>query len=49
MRVGFDARWYNHSGVGSYIAGLLPALVRAGCELVVYADPRNLVPGLDSV
>jgi glycosyltransferase involved in cell wall biosynthesis len=47
MRVGFDARWYNQSGVGSYIAGLLPALVRAGCELVVYADPRNPVPGLD--
>jgi len=47
MRVGFDARWYNQSGVGSYIAGLLPALVRAGCELVVYVDPRNPVPGLD--
>jgi glycosyltransferase involved in cell wall biosynthesis len=47
MRVGFDARWYNHSGVGSYIAGLLPALARAGCELVVYADPRSPVPGLD--
>jgi glycosyltransferase involved in cell wall biosynthesis len=48
MRVGFDARWYNRSGVGSYIAGLLPALVRAGCELVVYVDPRNPVPGLDA-
>jgi glycosyltransferase involved in cell wall biosynthesis len=48
MRVGFDARWYNKSGVGSYISGLLPALVRAGCELVVYVDPRNLVPGLDA-
>lgn len=47
MRVGFDARWYNQSGVGSYIAGLLPALVRAGCELVVYVDRRNPVPGLD--
>jgi glycosyltransferase involved in cell wall biosynthesis len=33
--------------VGSYIAGLLPALVRAGCELLVYIDPRNPVPGLD--
>lgn len=49
MRVGFDARWYNQSGVGSYIAGLLPALVRAGCELVVYIDPRNSVPGLDKL
>src|SRR5882757_6093887 len=47
MRVGFDARWYNNSGVGTYIAGLLPALVRAGCELVVYFDSRNPVPGLD--
>ncbi|MGZ4874411.1 MAG: glycosyltransferase family 4 protein [Candidatus Angelobacter sp.] len=46
MRVGFDARWYNNSGVGSYIARLLPALVRAGCELVVYIDSRNPVPGL---
>src|SRR5438445_7463115 len=49
MRVGFDARWYNQSGVGSYIAGLLPALVRAGCGLVVYADPRNPVPGLEKL
>ena len=46
MRVGFDARWYNDSGVGSYVAGLAPALVRAGCELVVYADSDNPVPGL---
>lgn len=49
MRVGFDARWYNQSGVGSYIAGLLPALCRAGCELIVYIDPRNPVPGLDQL
>jgi glycosyltransferase involved in cell wall biosynthesis len=49
MRVGFDARWYNQSGVGSYIAGLLPALVRAGCELVVYLDPANPLPGLDKL
>ena len=49
MRVGFDARWYNQSGVGSYIAGLLPALVGAGCELVIYADPHNPVPGLDGL
>jgi glycosyltransferase involved in cell wall biosynthesis len=47
MRIGFDARWYNKSGVGTYIAGLLPALCRADCELVVYIDPRNPVPGLD--
>src|SRR6476646_1698223 len=49
MRVGFDARWYNNSGVGRYIAGLLPALVRAGCELVIYVDARNPVPGLDKL
>ena len=49
MRVGFDARWYNQSGVGTYIGGLLPALVRAGCELVVYVDPSNPVPGLDGL
>jgi hypothetical protein len=47
MRIGFDARWYNKSGVGSYGAGLLPALVRAGCDLVVYVDDTNPVPGLD--
>lgn len=49
MRVGFDARWYNNSGVGTYVAGLLPALACAGCELVVYVDPENPVPGLDKV
>jgi len=49
MRVGFDARWYNESGVGSYVAGLVPALVRAGCELVVYVDPQNPVPQLDKL
>ena len=46
MRIGFDARWYNDSGVGSYVAGLLPALVRAGCDLVVYVDPARPVPAL---
>jgi glycosyltransferase involved in cell wall biosynthesis len=49
MRVGFDARWYNKSGVGSYVAGLLPALARAGCELVAYVDRGNPVPGLDKL
>ena len=47
VRVGFDARWYNDSGVGSYIAGLLPALVHAGCEMVVYVDLKNLLPELE--
>ena len=49
MRVGFDARWYNKSGVGSYVAGLLPALARASCEVVAYVDPLNPVPGLDKL
>jgi glycosyltransferase involved in cell wall biosynthesis len=48
MRVGFDARWYNDSGVGKYVAELVPALVRAGCELVVYVDPGNPAPGLEN-
>ena len=48
MRVGFDARWYNASGVGTYVAGLLPALIRAGCDVVVYFDPENPVPEIDS-
>jgi len=48
MRVGFDARWYNDSGVGVYVAGLLRALTerRQDFDLVVYEDPRNPVPGL---
>ena len=49
MRVGFDARWYNDSGVGSYVAGLLRALAAAErrLELVVYVDPDNPVPELE--
>jgi glycosyltransferase involved in cell wall biosynthesis len=47
MRVGFDARWYNKSGVGSYVTGLLPALARAGCDLVAYVDLENPAPGLN--
>ena len=49
MRVGFDARWYNDSGVGTYVAGLLAALAEHGrdCELVVYETPENPVPGLE--
>jgi glycosyltransferase involved in cell wall biosynthesis len=49
LRVGFDARWYNKSGVGSYVAGLVPALAQGGCELVVYVDPENPVLGLDKI
>jgi len=46
MRVGFDARWYNDSGVGSYVCGLLGALaqLKHEIELVVYEDMANPVP-----
>jgi glycosyltransferase involved in cell wall biosynthesis len=47
--VGFDARWYNDSGVGSYVAGLLRAMAVAerDFDLFVYEHPHNPVPGLD--
>jgi glycosyltransferase involved in cell wall biosynthesis len=45
--VGFDARWYNQSGVGSYVTGLLTAMVvRREIELFVYENPENPVSGL---
>ena len=47
IRVGFDARWYNDSGVGVYVAGLLQALsAREDIDVVVYEHPENPVPGL---
>lgn len=48
LRVGFDARWYNDSGVGTYTLELLKAMavLNSDVEFVVYEDPRNLVPGL---
>jgi glycosyltransferase involved in cell wall biosynthesis len=51
MRVGFDARWYNDSGVGTYVAGLLRAMAAADreFELLVYEHPQNPVPGLDNL
>lgn len=50
MRAGFDARWYNDSGVGVYVAQLLRAMARSReVDLVVYEDPRNPVPGLDGL
>jgi len=47
MRVGFDARWYNESGVGVYVVELLRAMCAVGqpdLELLVYEDRRNPVP-----
>src|SRR5262249_13563584 len=48
MRVGFDARWYNDSGVGTYVAELLRAMAASPrmFELVVYESPNNCVPEL---
>ncbi len=48
LRVGFDARWYNDSGVGTYVAELLRALVQNQHEvdLVVYEHESNPVQSL---
>ncbi|HEX7288693.1 MAG TPA: sugar transferase [Candidatus Angelobacter sp.] len=49
LRVGFDARWHNESGVGRYVAELLGAMTRLGhAELVVYEDERNPLPGISA-
>lgn len=50
-RVGFDARWYNDSGVGTYVAELLRAMGSQPreFELVVYENPENPVPSLDQL
>jgi glycosyltransferase involved in cell wall biosynthesis len=50
MRVGFDARWYNDSGVGTYVAGLLAEFARRRLDfdLVIYEGARNPIPELDS-
>jgi len=51
LRVGFDARWYNDSGVGTYVAELLRALANQQQEiqLVVYEDTRNPVQTLQGL
>lgn len=49
MQIGFDARWYNDSGVGTYVAELLKAMLSlqsSNLELVIYEDPKNRVPAL---
>jgi glycosyltransferase involved in cell wall biosynthesis len=49
LRVGFDARWHNESGVGRYVAELLEAMTRlAQTELVVYEGVRQPVPGINA-
>ncbi|MCU1286036.1 MAG: mshA 5 [Acidobacteriales bacterium] len=49
MRVGFDARWYNDSGVGTYVAELLKAMASLDrdFDLLIYEDPENLLPQMD--
>lgn len=49
VRVGFDGRWYNSSGVGIYVAELLKALAstQKKIELVLYEDPKNRISGLE--
>jgi glycosyltransferase involved in cell wall biosynthesis len=44
--VGFDARWYNDSGVGAYVAGLAGAMshMQGDVELVLYESSSNPVP-----
>src|SRR5215472_4678371 len=51
MRVGFDARWHNDSGVGIHVAQLLRALaaIPGEIELVVYEDPKKPVGALDGL
>ena len=49
MRIGFDARWYNGSGIGTYVAELLKAMLSLrspDLDLVIYEDPKNRIPGL---
>jgi glycosyltransferase involved in cell wall biosynthesis len=43
MRIGFDGRWYGHSGVGNYVSELLQAIEIEGrdMEIILYEDPRN--------
>lgn len=49
LRVGFDARWHNDSGVGTYVEELLRAMGAShAVELVIYQDPASRVPGLDN-
>lgn len=46
MRVGFDARWFNGYGVGTYVSQLLNSLAELSnqFELVIFEDAGNPVP-----
>src|SRR6266436_4701088 len=43
MRIGFDGRWYGHSGVGNYVSELLQAMgaLQDDIEIILYEDPKN--------
>lgn len=46
MRIGFDGRWYNGSGVGTYVRELLNAIAEISheFEIVVFEHSGNAVP-----
>jgi glycosyltransferase involved in cell wall biosynthesis len=47
IRIGFDGRWYNQSGVGTYVGNLLDCLGKLDdddFEMVVYEHASNPVP-----
>ena len=46
VRIGFDARWSNQSGVGSFTLGLLNALAarQGSYHLLLFEHPGNPVP-----
>ncbi len=51
MKVGFDARWYNDSGVGTYTAELVRAMARLkrDFDLVIFEDAGNPLPGISEL
>ncbi|MFH1411731.1 MAG: glycosyltransferase family 1 protein [Candidatus Omnitrophota bacterium] len=44
MKIGFDARMITHPGIGSYIKGLVPELIRQAPQdkFVIFGDPEKL-------
>ncbi|MFH1837584.1 MAG: glycosyltransferase family 1 protein [Candidatus Omnitrophota bacterium] len=53
MKIGFDARMITHPGIGRYIKGLIPELIRQAPrdEFVIFGDPQHLtcIPKKDNV
>jgi len=47
IRIGFDARWYNNSGIGTYVGNLLEclgAIESNDFEIILYEHADNPVP-----